>query len=54
MYLDKHFIVPEKIMEDGLIKFEIFIQVYKTALGWNKILFKERKNTFVTERRKLI
>ena len=56
-YLDEHLKVnpsTDEIMDLGFLKFELFMQVYKIALSWNKILFKNRKNQFIKTRRDLI
>ena len=45
-YLDKHIPVPGAdfdftsiLSEIGMLKFEIFIQWWRVALGWNEIAF---------------
>ena len=57
-YLEKNFPTPaspnEILDEDGKMKFEYFIKVYRTALAWNKALFEEKKQNYVKQRRDLM
>ena len=56
-YLDDHLKMnpsTDEIMDNGFLKFDLFMKVYKIALSWNKILFKTRKTEFVKQRRELI
>ena len=38
----------------GVITFEYFLKLYKTALIWNRVQFAEKKKLLITQRRKAL
>lgn len=38
----------------GVITFEYFLKLYKTALIWNRVQFAERRKQFIANRRKAL
>ena len=52
-YVDEH--LPEDINEIkdsvGMIKFDYFLRLYKTAIVWNRVKFAERKKELLEKRR---
>jgi hypothetical protein len=42
------------IVEDNHMKFEYFLNFYKSTMMWNKILFQEDKLEMLTERRNVL
>ena len=57
-YLVDNFKAPQSksdiLDEDGKMKFDVFIKVYEAALAWNKVLFDEKKQKYVQQRRELM
>ena len=41
-------------MDDSFLKFEFFLDFYKSSMMWNKILFLDHKIGFVSKRRSLM
>ena len=44
----------EMVSEDGNLKFEFFLKLYKSSMMWNKILFLDIKKEMLKERRSLL
>lgn len=53
-YIEEH--LEQKNVRDasGLITFEYFLKIYKAALVWNRIQFKETKDAIILKRRKAL
>ena len=43
-----------EIIDKNIIKFDFFLQFYKSTMMWNKILYQEDKLGMLTERRDLL
>lgn len=54
-YIDENLEDPEQNMDAaGLLTFDYFLKVYKTALIWNRIKFHERKTELTKHRREAL
>jgi hypothetical protein len=54
-YLEKHLSDPKPHIDQfGLLSFDYFLKIYKTALIWNKITFADKKKELVAERREAL
>ena len=55
-YIDEH--LPEEHQEVtdavGMIKFDFFLKLYKTAIVWNRVKFADRKKELLAKRRKAL
>ena len=58
-YIDKylpanHDDYSQILSETGSVKFEVFIQWWRVALGWNEIAFEKEKKEHLKKRRELM
>mmetsp|Transcript_39507 Transcript_39507/g.60307 ORF Transcript_39507/g.60307 Transcript_39507/m.60307 type:complete len:150 (-) Transcript_39507:427-876(-) len=54
-YIQKHLESPQDHTDQaGLLSFDYFLKVYKTALVWNRVKFAEKKVELVAMRRKAL
>jgi len=54
-YIDENLGDPEENKDpSGLLTFDYFLRVYKTALIWNRIKFQERKTELIKHRREAL
>ena len=54
-YIDGNLGDPEQNKDpSGLLTFDYFLKVYKTALIWNRIKFEERKTELIKHRREAL
>ena len=54
-YIDENLGDPEQNKDpSGLLTFDYFLKVYKTALIWNRIKFEERKTELIKHRREAL
>ena len=53
-YIEDNLDAPDNHRSVGVISFEYFLKLYKTALIWNRVQFAERKQLIITQRRKAL
>jgi hypothetical protein len=54
-YLEKHLGDPKPHIDQfGLLSFDYFLKIYKSALIWNRISFAAKKIELVAERREAL
>ena len=54
-YIDKHLEDPSDHRDDvGLLTFDYFLKIYRTAMVWNRVKFEEKKKEQIKERREAL